>query len=784
LIEIKANRVTVSINDNGCIADIKYFDGTSLFHGTFVPFLRTGSGGRMFYPERATFNGKELAFDIQDGSRVCLEVVEKEDYAKLTVREISDSCDTLIFGPYPTSLGGTVGNVIGVVREKGYAMGVQALNIKTIGGFPLEFKDEAYKEYGSDRYSPEISVHPLDYFNSAAYRTEFGSVLQLYCNNRCRMRMRTVMEHNNVPVPPMEGPDAEIKGASFAIFGCDEKKILSIIEKIEIDEGLPHPMINGQWAKVSRESMRSYLIAEFDENNFDRMLDYIEKAGFRELYHPEPFSNWGHFDLRKDHFPDGDESLVRMAEKAAKRGIGLGLHTLTNFTTTNDPYVTPVPHKELAVRGEALLLFDVGTEEDRIIVSEKEIFEEASHLSTIWIDDELIQYESASEEDGRITLNHCIRGAFGTVPACHKAGAAVKKLWDHGYKVFFPNIRLQDRYSDRLAELFNKAGLVQISFDGLEGCRYTGEDEYGVNRFCMRCWDGWDHNVINDASQLNHFLWHMHTRMNWGEPWGAKMREGQTSHRVKNQEFFKDNLFPRMLGWFLVRPADRRFEATTLSDVEWMLSKAAGFDAGFALVSGNNALDRLGITDEILNAVRMWEYLRLKNAIPDELKEKLLCLDTEWHLEYAGNGLYRLYPKDISQTYTCDLQEMQPGQPGGADWVFDNKLGAGSFQCSIRVTGDGYIENPTLKTSGGMLRFKCRINCNQYLFFKKDGSAVITDRNYNTIGKAEVIGNAPIAPGTQQLSFYCDFDGDEAPEVRLTMITSGKPYEIIACQKK
>ena len=62
LIEIKANRVTVSINDNGCIADIKYFDGTSLFHGTFVPFLRTGSGGRMFYPERATFNGKELAF--------------------------------------------------------------------------------------------------------------------------------------------------------------------------------------------------------------------------------------------------------------------------------------------------------------------------------------------------------------------------------------------------------------------------------------------------------------------------------------------------------------------------------------------------------------------------------------------------------------------------------------------------------------------------------------------------------------------------------------------------
>lgn len=98
---------------------------------------------------------------------------------------------------------------------------------------------------------------------------------------------------------------------------------------------------------------------------------------------------------------------------------------------------------------------------------------------------------------------------------------------------------LQDTLADRIADLMNKTGLSQISFDGLEGCSYTGHDEYATSRFVTRCYTQFDHNVINDASRLNHNLWHIHTRMNWGEPWGEAMRTGQVANRIKNQDFFK-----------------------------------------------------------------------------------------------------------------------------------------------------------------------------------------------------------------------------------------------------
>jgi hypothetical protein len=80
-------------------------------------------------------------------------------------------------------------------------------------------------------------------------------------------------------------------------------------------------------------------------------------------------------------------------------------------------------------------------------------------------------------------------------------------------------------------------------------------------RFSLRCFEGWDHTVINDASGLHHFTWHMNTRMNWGEPWGEAMRTGQVEYRIKNQDFFRRNLFPRMLGWFLIRLADKSLNA-------------------------------------------------------------------------------------------------------------------------------------------------------------------------------------------------------------------------------
>ncbi len=80
---------------------------------------------------------------------------------------------------------------------------------------------------------------------------------------------------------------------------------------------------------------------------------------------------------------------------------------------------------------------------------------------------------NAPEGDGK-------RGAFDTKASAHPAKADIGKLIDHPYRVFFPDLEMQDEMADRLVELFNNTGLQQISFDGLEGCERTG---HGISFF-------------------------------------------------------------------------------------------------------------------------------------------------------------------------------------------------------------------------------------------------------------------------------------------------------------
>lgn len=771
----------LKLDNKGCVVSLLCDDGTEIIPelAKNEPFLQLGWEGSLIAPNELKPEGNCLEFTFGNGTKIKVTCTEKEEYATFRVEEMDGPADALVFGPIFATLAECIGDVVGVVQGGKWALGIQALNIKTLAGFPVEFKN-CVSPYISDTIISELSVAPITYFESAGYAAKVGKeyccALQLYCENRNRQRKRDIMGHSDVMVLPMgEDSDADIKGAAFALFCCPKEKALETIGRMEVGEGLPHPTLDGEWMKTSRKAMGSYMIAEFGPENFEKLLGYTKEAGFSYLYHPEPFSNWGHFQLREDCFPKGDESMAEFCRRAKQGGIGIGIHTLSTFTTRDDPYVSPMPHPHLAKLGESLLASSLSEEDTAIPVKEPWIFERVTSLQTIQIGDELIRYQTV--EDNK--LIGCQRGVEGTKVAAHESGATVYLLWDHPYRVFLPNIVLQDDYSQRIGDLMRSTGISQISFDGIEGCEATGEDAYGINRFALSCWDHWQRgDIINDASRLNHNLWHIHTRMNWGEPWGAKMREGMIEHRIKNQDFYRRNLFPRMLGWFLIRKADRKYEATTPEDMEWALSMAAGFDAGFALSTSETVLDTNGCTPELLELIRDWEQLRLADAFSEDLREKLRDPETEWHLEKTEEGCFLLYPLSISKPLVCDLLELQPGQPGGSDWVYENPFGGQEYEFRMGVEGYGEIINPALITRQGMLKFPCRVKGNQYLWFRK-GKAVICDRNYQILEEVKPVGKGIVDTGQQTLSFSCEFAGEEGPEVTLRVFTRGEPIAII-----
>ena len=409
-------------------------------------------------------------------------------------------------------------------------------------------------------------------------------------------------------------------------------------------------MLNGTWAKRSPEATASYLIVEFGEATIDRAIEMTKQAGLKFLYQSSPFETWGHFKLKPNLFPQGWDGFRSCVAKAREAGIGVGFHTLSNFITPNDSFVTPVPDSRLAQIGASKLVDTVDATQTEIVVADSIWFQKKTTMNTVVIGQELIQYDGVSSQSPWRLLQ-CKRGAWGTKASVHSTGDAVGKLMDHPYKVFLTDAGLAQEVARNIAAFCNHTDAIQLSLDGLEGNWSTGMGQYGCSLFTKSWYDALKPELrgrmINDASMPKHFTWHIATRYNWGEPWYAGFRQSQTLYRLKNQLFYTRNLIPHMLGWFSLR------RQTTLEDVEWLCARAAGFDAGFALVTSltgraaqttGDAADFEKTRKAILDVVSQWETARQSGAFPESVKPLLQDVNREFHLVALGPDEWELRP--------------------------------------------------------------------------------------------------------------------------------------------
>ena len=721
-VELKTASTAIIINDKGFYTSIK-IEGQEIIGKGNYPIISVVKNGQIVLPKTLKVSGNKFLLTMEDNQVIELLVRQQPQSITYEVAKISELYQSIVFGPVKVEPHEVVGEVVGVTQGGAVAFAMQAMNIKTNGGIPQEYAPAYGTLFSYAGGNTDLSVSSTPYYNFAVADTKDGAVFQLSARNRSQQEYRKVNQVEKALVLPVNGPEGNIAGAKIALFGDQRSRILSRIGKVETEQGLPHPMIEGEWGKTSRGAMRSYLITGFPENDFDFVLDKTKRAGFKTVYHPDPFKTWGHFEWNPSLTKSGDEGIKKLVEKAAEQGIKIGVHTLSNFLTTNDSYITPVPGKKLLKQGQLNLTSDIDDTQTTLEVAASDLFNVPLTLNALQIGDELITFGKFEKNNDRITLTACSRGAFGTKKTAHQKSEPLYKLWDYPYRTLFPDIALQDEFSHRLAEIFNKTGLKQISFDGLEGCMYTGQDYYATARFVTEYYNQLQNkaDLINDASRLDHYLWHIHTRMNWGEPWGEEMRKGQVASRIKNQEYFRRNLFPRMLGWFLVRLAERNFEATSLEDLEWALSESAGFDAGYAMSINMKTLKNHGQIDLLLDAMKNWDELRYANVFTADQKERLKDPVTEWHLEKKDDKNYLLYPLFISERFRCNLSEMQPGQPGGADWNWQSPEES-VYALRIKTEGDGSIANPSFTTPLGVVKIEGKLQANQYILLDPNGA--------------------------------------------------------------
>ncbi|MFH0943758.1 MAG: hypothetical protein V2A76_01055 [Planctomycetota bacterium] len=739
-----------------------------------APLARIRVGGVYREPESFNSAGEHWNLGFPGGVRVTLRVEEKPSHLRFEVLSIeaSEEVELLMWGPYPTTIHRSIGETIGVVRGERFAIGLQGLNAKTIGGAAANEHDQmpSYNIFaGGNHKDVEAGVEDL-YRGDAALRTEFGSTIQAYTRDRSLDRVIENWGHPRFVAPAFE--DGGVVGSAIALFGCPVEDALATIGSIELTEGLPHPMIDGEWAKTARGATAAYLIIGFGEDSIDEAIELTRRAGLEYLYHGGPFATWGTFALNKAQFPNGWEGLKRCVDKAREHGLGVGVHTLSNFITPTDPLVTPVPDPGLAVVGTSELVHAIDAAATELAVADGGWFENLGALRCVRSGDELIQY---GRVDGNRLLD-CKRGAFGTRPSAHAEGAAVDKLIDHGYRTFLTDANLGRRVSETIADLFNRTGLRQLSFDGLEGNWSTGMGQYGRTLFAEWWYKALKPElrgrVINDASNPGHYFWHIYTRMNWGEPWYAGFRESQTQYRLMNQRYFERNLMPRMLGWFQMGTA------TSLEDAEWLMARSAGFNAGFALVTGPDAVAGNGFGEEILAAINIWESARLAGAFPRSLEPVLRDISREFTLGEEDDGWVLREVYSLKGTHQ---RREQPGMPTATEFEADNPFEEQALGFILRCSGKVAAEEIVIDLAGREIGLGVSLQPGQALRRVGGSELVLHDAAWQELGRFALDESALRVPtGPFRTRVTCHFSGSDEPELKVELRTIGEPTRLRA----
>jgi len=636
--EINTNKIHLCIDHHGFLT----VTGSGHVQIPSQPVGRVFRDGKLYEPVSSYSNENDTIIHVQYpcGGEVCLSLREETEYTVLTVTDIFPEAQCFVFGPYHTAKK-NFGELTGAAWDGDSVICIQSLNPKTLGGFPARFMG-SHPWHG--RFTlPNTSKSKLT--DCAAVPVNDGILLQCYANNmtECMIQPNGNPRHLNV----VSGADAQISGASVA-FLCAEQSskglqedLLPIIGRLETAEGLPHPTIDGEWTKTSPYNSQSYLMLWQGESpyTYEEMLDLAKEAGMGCLYMNDPFVSWGHFEIADKGFGSGDSALKQLADTAAERGMTIGFHILSNFIHPRDPYVSPIPHEKLLIRSSALLKSDINNVETEISISEECDFGKTSYLNLIRIGLELIRFSAYEIREDGYFLTGCIRGAYGTSAASHKAGDIVDRLADHDYNTVFPDITLQKEMAVRIGNLVKNTGVHRISFDGMEGCFETGYGEYAASEYVRQVYEIVGSELLSDASVPSHYRWHAHSYFNWGEPqYDFQGRGGMFRYRMNNQDYYTRNLFGHMLGQYEYRLAGDKFESTQPENFEFVLSQTVAHNAGFGLWVSDYVMHKHGLTPFFLHQAKIWNSMRFCGDIPDELRSEMMDENANWHLEETKDG--------------------------------------------------------------------------------------------------------------------------------------------------
>jgi hypothetical protein len=662
-----------------------------------------------FQPQKASYSGskKMLTLSYANGSVAKIKIETKGKYFKLTLQSLTNrtAIDDVQWGSYYTNITNLFGEVIGVARDTSetvnYAIGLLSLNDATTGGkstnigdcapfqyvihspdklkFPLpaNLKEGQLFPIGGDGISDvAFYAHPEPYFrilygNAAEVNAQGQISLAYHASDRTKSKtilfslipMLPSNYPNHIEVEPLPGVD--FIGSSIALWGAaDSIALTTVIKNIVQSEGLPFLTVNGKWIKDPAAYVPDIASAG---NNYDSILSYARQLGFKAIQLEDlPMfgvdrNNKGYidgtsFENKSLAFTAGNKSQKEFTDISNPMGIWAGRHTIMTSLRNGTKDVSPMPGHNLCYQLKRALAKGLSATSTNIEVANPDYLDETGSweghtesLNMVKIGDELIYYKGISQAKP-YTLQHVIRGYWGTMPSSHQAGDAIYKLQvtiGYGYDGLIPNMKLQDSIAAYYADMSKINGIYFHDWDGQEFLFNQGHGYYSVKRFHRKLFEQIAGYRLPDlritGATLSEGSWHYQSVWNVGggtnmydlasRKWGSTTSEGKDLRDVAYA-----NYFPASFGInFGIGPNSK------LADYEHIEAISIGVGATFQMPLSKSAVESCSMKYEIFKVIKTWENARAANAFPRSVKKQLADSTRDWHLEQVDQNNWKIY---------------------------------------------------------------------------------------------------------------------------------------------
>ncbi len=821
-IRLKTQYATITINQKGWITSIKSNRSGREFCPAGRPsaIMSLYSNKRYLLPVAAKMERtKQLVLSYSNGSVATLLLEQQPVYLKFKLLKLTqrDQIDNIVWGPYKTTISKKIGDLIGVVRDDDFAIGVLGLDDNTTSGPPTEgdmsfmyyyihspdpkkyplpphLKEGQTFSIGGDGisdvafYSQPEEYFRMNYGNGAWLEPAFGSSICMHARNRKKEQMIRFPYYpdnidgkaNSARYQLVTPTDVDYIGSSIALYACPDEQGLNTIENVVLAEGLPHPTIEGKWIKDpaayrpdmawwgSHDSLASYAR--------QLKITSVQDEGLGE-YYPDRVQPWDGKRITLNQ--KRDIPVPVFGKMMQQQGIRYGLHTLCEFLQPGrNKDVAPVPSDSLAIMQRTIITKDIGPEDTIITVADTAYFNEfggweGNHTNVLKIGKELIKYDGITRT-APYTFLKIKRGFHQTVRGRYKAGTTIVKLQPNCYHGFAPDMNLQDEYAGFYGKWLVEGGMDYIDFDGLESCMYQGHGQYSFKRFFRGLFDSYQRNggsylrVMGSAIQEG--SWHYMSVCNVGSgdhmfspvlnQWGI---EGKDMRYV-----FESSYFPATFGI-------QHYQADwSLYDAENLQAKSIGWNATYMLGLSQQTVEASAEKKAIFSAYRTWENARAAAVFTKAHKEKLKDLDYKFHLEQSGAHSFRLYPVKENRFRQMSYT------PDGIEVALQNAFEAQPLEFSIKMNMPKELTVDGLKitTPGGkVLVVNKTLSGGQYIIYK-NGRFYLADRGRKLVEAIPVHERLQIGRGTSSFKISALHAGNDKVNMELVVPVIGAPEKI------